>query len=110
MHVHLYCQIKCVYSRSIIGDCYHKYSLLHILRAFGAFVLLPPAVTPRVLLGVGLVQRAVVCVRIRDPIESTIHNLEALSDHLEAVAVAKTQEIMEQRQKIEAILHSILPK
>ena len=50
------------------------------------------------------------CVRIRDPIESTIRNLEALSDHLEAVAVAKTQEIMEQRQKIEAILHSILPK
>jgi len=49
-------------------------------------------------------------VRLRDPIENTIRNLEALSNHLEAVALAKAQEIMEQRQKIEAILHSILPK
>jgi len=47
---------------------------------------------------------------MRDPIENTIRNLETLSNHLEAVALAKAQEIMEQRQKIEAILHSILPK
>jgi len=48
--------------------------------------------------------------RMQDPVENTIRNLEALSNHLEAVAMAKAQEIMEQRQKIESILHSILPK
>jgi len=48
--------------------------------------------------------------RVQDPIENTIRNLEALSNHLEAVALAKAQEIMVQRQKIESILHSILPK
>ena len=48
--------------------------------------------------------------RMQDPVENTIRNLEALSNHLEIVAMAKAQEIMEQRQKIESILHSILPK
>jgi len=48
--------------------------------------------------------------RVRAPIENTIQHLEALSNHLEAVALTKAEEIMEQRQKIEAILHSILPK
>jgi len=48
--------------------------------------------------------------RLKDPVENTIRNLETLSEHLEAVAMAKAQEIMVQRQKIEAILHSILPK
>ena len=55
-------------------------------------------------------RRARCVCRLRDPVENTIHNLELLSDHLEAVAQAKTLEIVEQRQKIEAILHSILPK
>jgi len=52
-----------------------------------------------------------VCLyRLRDPVESTIRNLEALSNHLEEVATIKMQEIMEQRRKLEEILHSILPK